>query len=280
MGVGSHEVKLLLSAVAEGVSFERTITLGRQRLVVSQGELAHLTRGRMSVAAVAAVERGRPYADELFRQLGAREVLAMDASPYEGAGLIQDLNAPLFAQNLQHCGRATLVFDGGTIEHVFNLPAALANCMRLLSVGGHFVGSSPANNQCGHGFYQLSPELFHRAFGPSTGFSITKLILAEYVRDGAWFEALDPAVVGPAPVMSTIPLEILVIAKKTSEVAPFEKWPQQSFWESQWKRTARISHRRKWLKSALARAFPRVRSLVGALRGPKARPHAFRSRAS
>jgi len=43
-------------------------------------------------------------------------------------------------------GAYTTVIDGGSLEHVFNFPQAIANCMNMVAVGGHFIGLSPANN--------------------------------------------------------------------------------------------------------------------------------------
>ena len=64
----------------------------------------------------------------------------------------------------------SVVIDGGTLEHVFNFPVAIKNCMQMLDVGGHFFVHTMANNFMGHGFYQFSPELFYRVFSPENGF--------------------------------------------------------------------------------------------------------------
>ena len=42
--------------------------------------------------------------------------------------------------------RYDLVYDGGSIEHVFNLPVALRNCMDMLAVGGHYICNTATNN--------------------------------------------------------------------------------------------------------------------------------------
>lgn len=54
----------------------------------------------------------------------------------------------------------SMVLDGGSLEHVFNFPVAVRNCMQMLQVGGHYLAITPANNFMGHGFYQFSPELY------------------------------------------------------------------------------------------------------------------------
>src|SRR5947209_20474751 len=96
-----------------------------------------------------------------FRAFGIQDLDHMDILSSEGATIIHDLNirVPEMFSN-----RFDLVLDNGTVEHIFNLPEAFENCARLCKVGGHVVIVSPANNLCGHGFFQLSPELFFRAF--------------------------------------------------------------------------------------------------------------------
>jgi len=34
-----------------------------------------------------------------------------------------------------HKNKYDLVFDGGTLEHVFNFPVAIKNCMEMVKVG-------------------------------------------------------------------------------------------------------------------------------------------------
>jgi len=56
------------------------------------------------------------------RELGASKVSAMDVSEYEGADILHDLNVPAPA-NLHE--RFDLLIDGGTLEHVFNVPVSM-----------------------------------------------------------------------------------------------------------------------------------------------------------
>lgn len=97
--------------------------------------------------------------EPLARALGAGNVSSCDFSGYEKATLIHDLNVPIGPEWHE---RFDMVIDGGTLEHVFNFPVAIANCMNLVKTGGHLLLFSPSNNMCGHGFYQFSPELFFR----------------------------------------------------------------------------------------------------------------------
>jgi len=58
-----------------------------------------------------------------FAQLGFEQVSALDISDYEGADIVGDLNDPDLQRKLGR--RFDLVYDSGTIEHIFDAPAAL-----------------------------------------------------------------------------------------------------------------------------------------------------------
>ena len=62
------------------------------------------------------------------------------------------LNQPLSA-DLEEA--FTAVVDCGSLEHVFDFPAAVRNCMRMVAVDGHSLSVTPADNWAGHGFYQF-----------------------------------------------------------------------------------------------------------------------------
>ncbi len=114
------------------------------------------------------------YSETFLKYLGARSVVAMDKSPFEGAEIIHDLNKPV-PSDLR--GKFDFILDGGTLEHVFNFPAAVENMKSMLRPGGLFVGINPANNQLGHGFYQFSPDLFWRVYSEDAGFTVEKMQL-------------------------------------------------------------------------------------------------------
>ncbi|MEL7114711.1 MAG: methyltransferase [Pseudomonadota bacterium] len=75
------------------------------------------------------------YYETLMRKLGFGEIESMDFSDYEGASILQDLNKPI-PDHLEQ--QFDFIFDGGTIEHVFNVPQALENVFRMLKPGGRF----------------------------------------------------------------------------------------------------------------------------------------------
>ncbi|MEM9499612.1 MAG: class I SAM-dependent methyltransferase [Pseudomonadota bacterium] len=104
------------------------------------------------------------YSENLLKLLGFGDVETMDFSDYQGATLLHDLNR-LPAQELEN--QFDLIIDGGTTEHVFNIPVALEGLYRMLSPGGRLISVNGLNGWYSHGMYQFTPELvwtfWHRA---------------------------------------------------------------------------------------------------------------------
>ena len=94
---------------------------------------------------------------DFFKMLGFDTISALDVSDYEGADYIFNLNKPV--PDSMHA-RFDFIYDGGTLEHVFNTPMALENGVKMLKSGGVIFHHLPMNNQVNHGFYQFSPTLF------------------------------------------------------------------------------------------------------------------------
>ena len=92
-----------------------------------------------------------------------------------------------------HGPAVDLVFDGGTLEHVFNFTTALTTASRGPAAGPVRLGTM-LNNWCGHGFYQFSPELFYRALSPENGFSVIEMYFAD-VEGRHFCRVVDPAAV-------------------------------------------------------------------------------------
>ena len=129
-------------------------------------------------------------------------------------------------------GWATMLLDGGTLEHVFNFPVALQNAKNLIEIGGHYIGMSPSNQTSGHGFYQFSPELWFRVFGEGSGFTLKKLSKFQYGR-GQWIDIQDPGITGHLENhVSDDMLYCLIIAQKHSHVN--QPYPNQANWVKAW----------------------------------------------
>ena len=229
MGLNNAAVTFLCAAKASGVDFTETVMLGRQGFYP---EPAVLKRGldALSLATPHDLLGKCRYAEPFFRLLGARNVASLDASAFEGASHVHDLNAPL-PDALSE--QFTAVFDGGTLEHVFNYPQAIKSAMQMVRVGGCFLQIAPANNYMGHGFWQISPELIYRIFSAGNGFRVHLVLLHE--RDRGWYAVDDPKDTGGRIQLSNKhPTYILTIAERIGSPEIFAKAPQQSDYVPRW----------------------------------------------
>ena len=260
MGIIRSNATFYLEARRRGVSFTRTMTLGRQRLYVRPAELRQLAETfRPELRdGVGDLQHGDLADGFLRRFLEVGFLQALDHSDYEGAAIVQDLNEPIPAA--LH-GSFDAVIDSGTLEHVFNFPAAIANAMNLVKPGGSLFVGSPANNMCGHGFYQFSPELFFRVFDPANGFTLQRMVLVTHPFPGAelsprqtWYDVTDPAAAGTrAPLMTSTPAFLMVEARRTSAEPIILKAPQQSDYVARW--SADGQPRGSASRSAMKRVF-------------------------
>jgi hypothetical protein len=237
MGLSIHGTKSLMYAKTQGVCFTRTATIGRQELHLSRDELrTNLSEFGYSEAADEVNDlmgKAGGFAEPFLEALGAIEICSFDSSDYEGANNIHDFNSPI-DESFKH--RFSAVIDGGTLEHVFNFPVAIKNCMEMVEVGGHFIGITPTNNFLGHGFYQFSPELFFRIFSEPNGFRIMRMIIFEGRPEAEWFEVADPdAIKERVSLVNSHQTNLLVLAEKVKAVQIFAAPPQQSDYVAQWK---------------------------------------------
>jgi SAM-dependent methyltransferase len=247
MGLDFNSVKFLLWAKNLGVSFERTLTLGHQGFYCPPARFKRALGDFGLAGTPDEINRcfSHPpmtalFADEFFRFLGAKETASVDRNNFEDATLLHDLNEQ-FPENVR--SHFDLVVDGGTLEHVFNYPAALKNCLELIRVGGHFVTITPVSGQMGHGFYQFSPELFFRVFSAENGFVIRKIILFDISKtESIFYEVKDPSATRQRSELSTSrPIQMAVLAQKIAEVPAFATPPQQSDYVAVWENHKKIN---------------------------------------
>lgn len=278
MGLTTESIRFLAETWRQGPPVRSVLTLGKQDLFVSLERLEAILRAGAlwperaeSSAFRKALKRAPWRAAELLRWMGAADVKACDASGYEGADLIHDLNQPLPAYWEE---QFDLVIDGGTLEHVFNLPVALANCMRAVRTGGRVMLFTPANNYCGHGFYQFSPELFWRVFTEANGFVLERLhamvdtegfstflgLRYPFPIRGTRYAVADPAAVRERVLLvNDSPVLLFVEARKQAHVLPFQSTPQQSDYTMHWQANASPQPlQQKGLRARLAAGLRRL----------------------
>lgn len=222
MGVDISAAQFLLGEQKRGVSFARTLTLGRQHLYMTPGELRQACPECIGPDPAASCQN-------LFSRLGAQVIDAIDASPYEGANIVHDMNNPLVVPRDQ---RWSCVFDGGSLEHIFNFPQAIKSCLEVTKVGGHFISITPWSGWSGHGFYQFCPELFYRILSEDNGFKVERMLFRNGKR---WYHVRDPKLLGHRVELQSSERRLLYISARRTEERPiFASPPQQSDYAAAW----------------------------------------------
>lgn len=234
MAITTNDCTLLFYSKKLGVSFTETLMIGRQHLYASHQDINNsIQKYKTNEKEIKEVRFIDEYSEPLFEILGAEKIDSIDYSSYENATIVHDLNLPVPGQ-LKN--KYSAVIDGGTLEHVFNFPAAIKNCMNVLKTGGHYIGISPANNQMGHGFYQFSPELYFRVFSEENGFKIKKMLINTSLgSETSWYEVADPKTVNSRVMLvNNFPVSLMIISEKIAEKEVFETTPQQLDYTNTW----------------------------------------------
>jgi hypothetical protein len=244
MGINIHGARALCFARNLGADFSQAATIARQGVALSSRQLeATLEKfGRRAPSNEIEAMLSSGYAEGLLCHLGAESVHSFDVSPYEGATHIHDMNEQL---PLKYNKNYSVVVDGGSLEHIFNVPVAIRNCMEMLKVGGHYISILPANNFFGHGFYQFSPEFFFNIFNQANGFEVVAMAAFNDRPDKAWRSAKPDAtwyrVANPLELRERVtlanaaPISLVVIARRIASVPIFTTNPQQSDYAAIWR---------------------------------------------
>ncbi|MDR0575927.1 MAG: hypothetical protein LBG96_18205 [Tannerella sp.] len=237
MGISRKSLLSMCYMREKGVDFTHTVTIGRQSCLLNKREIdlilakydpLYLDKG---VGIIESMFAKSQFSESLFEYFGAKYVDSIDYSDFESATIIHDMNTPV-EEHLKN--KYTLVWDGGCLEHVFNFPVAIKNCMDMVKPHGHLILETPANNFFGHGFYQFSPELFFSLLDTHNSFINTKI----YMQDNAgnWYEVPSFKEIGKRLIMPPSSREslMLVVSEKMSEV-PETLSVYQSDYVAEWK---------------------------------------------
>jgi hypothetical protein len=225
MGIDIHALNFL-RYVAKKRKLGRVATIGRQSLLVPRRELARVLGVSWTDSSFGLYSEGL-----LKKHFGATLVDSYDYSGYEGATHVVDLGRPIVPEQ-----QYDTIIDCGTAEHVFDVPQVLRNLSSLCAPGGQIIHVLPANNFCGHGFWQFSPELFFSLYSDASGYSGTEVFLADLRDKDKWFEVEQPKNGRRAEVTSSGPLYVMCMTTKLGELFPEDI--QQSDYVHNWDRSA------------------------------------------
>lgn len=248
MGIDLNAIKSLDLLVNKDIKLVKIATLGRQSLWIKPFNIKDgLSRKTMKYRKDLEKLKSFEYAEDLFKIFGANSIESFDFSDYEGTTHIHDMNSPI---GEEFKNRYDLVFDGGTLEHIFNFPIAIKNVMEMVKVGGYFLSITCCNNLAGHGFYQFSPELFFRIFNQENGFGETEVFISENKYFGnkcIWYKVKDPEEVKSRVMFwNSVATSIIVLSKKIENKEIFIKSPYQSDYMVLWNNKEKMNKRIKF----------------------------------
>ncbi len=238
MGIDVNGARFILDASRNGVELDRCACLGRQEMHLSARQLREVfkrfsvTMDKIEAESILANNGDCGYCECFLARCGARQITSFDHSDYEGATVIHDFNTPLPAE---YEGRFSCVIDSGTLEHVFDFPTAIGNCMRMVEPDGHFLSVTPCNNFMGHGFYQFSPELFYGVLSEKNGFTVERMFIFESMPNARWYRVAAPGKIGGRVELTNSAMTYLLVqARRTGKTVPPDITPQQSDYIPMW----------------------------------------------
>ena len=140
---------------------------------------------------------------------------------------VADLNEPFDLGK-----KFDLVLDSGTLEHLYDVAAGFRNAINHCRVGGRIIHASPSNSDCGHGFYQFSPELMFSLYSEANGFQNTAVYVVKMMDRTHWWKASPPK---PGRRLMANSLSTTYVFCLTRKIAEVEKISvQQSDYEHAW----------------------------------------------
>lgn len=135
--------------------------------------LLHSSRTFGMNAVLAETAKDFVHAKTMFEAMGIEGYLDMDKFDSDNPAVLHDLNDPIPADLKSRFG---MVFDGGTIEHIFDVRQVMGNIVGMLRPGGCVVHL--CSFAIDHGFYGFSPVMFYDYYG-ANGFEEFECYLME-----------------------------------------------------------------------------------------------------
>jgi len=227
MGIDIQALKMLSIASLNG-PFKKTLTIGRQGLYTPKQVIDQFVDRPYKDFDYTT---GKEYCEELLLEhFGSTSVDSLDASNYENATIISDLNKPV-DKKLHH--KFDTIFDGGCLEHIFNINQALKNVSKMCKEGGQIIHVLPTNNQCGHGFWQFSPEVFFSLYSEKNGYKNTEIYLGDTTNANWTYKLSPPPKGGRHDIQHPTPLYVMVRTELATKDFSHDN-VQQSDYVEQW----------------------------------------------
>ena len=219
MAITIHTYKLLKYFEKEIKNFGDILSLGRLDILISKADFKKFNIPEINEGFVS---------KNSFFNFKFNSIESIDFSEFENANIIHDLNVPL----KNHPKKYDTVIDFGTSEHIFNVFQNFKNISNLCKTNGYILHCLPANNNCGHGFYQFSPEFFFQLYREENGYSNIEIYLIDMLEKNKFYQVNNYTYKERLDFNSKVPLYIAVKTKKINETN--FKNIFQSDYENQW----------------------------------------------
>lgn len=149
--------------------------LGRQHLNMSDQELKKINYKK---------NIREQYAENLLlKNFNLKKIDSYDINRYENATFIKDFNKKIY-QKIKY----DIFFDGGSLQHIYNIPQAIKNIINLTKLNGKIIHAVTFNNFQGFGLYQLSPEIFYQIYSKKNGFKNTEILIGSNLNKRLWYK--------------------------------------------------------------------------------------------
>jgi hypothetical protein len=143
----------------------------------------------------------------------------VDIAASRGFEIVVDLNRPAPANLV---GRYDIVYDGGTMEHCFNVGQVMRNITSFARVGGYIIHVNPLNYY-NHGFFNFNPTFYHDWYTQSGNAVVTPYFAMHGPVLASRLTPLEPTdAFVDAPERAVLALAAI----KTSAAEP--QWPMQT----------------------------------------------------
>ena len=237
MGIALYTAKLLKETISIIELKNSILQLGKQDVYFFNDDLP----GNLNSPDFNKIESPKKKLSdiELFKSFGFDTIKSVDFSTFEGSDYQYDLNLPVYPHQLANppIPEFDVVFDGGTLEHVFNVPQALKNAFNFTKVGGVIIHNVGSHNYVDHGFYSFSPTFFYDYY-EANGFEILQSFYYEFDRNSirkAWIYNYTPTSIDHLSLggWGTKPIALWFVVKKTIN-STCSVIPSQRFYSHKW----------------------------------------------
>ena len=186
MGIEIHTLNFLRYSLKRSGRFGKTATIGRQQILLRKIDIKKILNLPQEV------DYGI-YCEKLLQDnFESVKIDSYDYSDYEDATYTHDMNKHLPSNLVNTEHQYDTIIDFGSLEHIFNLPQAFENLSTMCSNGGVILHALPANNWCGHGFWQFSPELFYSLYSEANGYADTEVFFSDLTDNKHWYKVKKP----------------------------------------------------------------------------------------